>query len=286
MDAANITKSILSITSPGTNLDPTNATLTRDLTRRCNEFAADLKERRPDKFGFFASLPLPDIDASLEELAYALDTLNADGIALMTNVHGLYLGDDALKPVFDALEARGAVVFIHPTSPCVGDGSSQGQSASPLDQYPIPMFEYLFDTARSVMHLFLAGVVDRSPSINFIITHAGGALPPLVDRFTLFASSLPNIPGDVRPATVKAALKRQFYFDLAGFPFPEQIRGLVPGLVGASQLLYGSDIPYTPPPVVTELGKAVNAGIAALFPAEMDQAAVLRGNAAEILGDQ
>lgn len=145
------------------------------------------------------------------------------------------------------------------------------------------MFEFLFETPRAVMNLFMAGVVDRSPSITFIITHAGGALAPLVDRFTLFASSLPNIPGDVSQATVKAALRRQFYFDLAGFPLPEQIRGLVPGLIGAGQLVYGSDIPYTPAAVVTELGKAINAGIAALFPSQADQAAVLRNNAASIL---
>lgn len=283
MQSANISKSILSITSPGTNIDPTNATLTRDVTRRCNEFAAEIKQRRPEQFGFFASLPLPDIDASLAEITYAFDELNADGVALMTNVHGLYLGDDALRPVFEALEARGAVVFIHPTSPCIGDGASDGQPASPLGQYPIPMFEYLFETARATMHLFMAGVVDRSPSITFIITHAGGALPPLVDRFTNFASSLPNIPGNVTPAAVKAALKRQFYFDLAGFPFPEQIRGLVPGLAGAGRLLYGSDIPYTPPAVVVQLGQALNAGIAAVFPAEADQAAVLRNNAAAVL---
>lgn len=284
MASANISKSILSITSPGTNLDPTNATLAKDLSRRVNEFAADIKRRRPEQFGFFASLPLPDVEASLAEIAYALDELDADGVALLTNFHGMYLGDDALRPVFDELEKRGAVVFIHPTSPCIGDGVSDGQPASPLDQYPIPMFEYLFETARATMHLFLAGVVDRSPSVTFIITHAGGALPPLVDRFTNFASSLPNIPGNVTPAAVKAALKRQFYFDLAGFPFPDQIRGLSPGLVGAGRLLYGSDIPYTPPAVVVQLGKALNAGIAAMFPADADQAAILRGNAGDVLG--
>lgn len=281
MANANITKSILSITSPGTHLVPGNDTLARSLTRQCNEFAADIKTRRPDKFGFFASLPLPDVEASLEEIAYAFDELDADGVAILTNAHGVYLGDATLQPVFDALEERGATVFVHPTSPCIGDGQTVAP-ASPLGAYPDPMFEYLFETARAVMNLFLGGVIDRCPSLTFIISHAGGALPPLVDRFTNFASSLPNIPGDASPATVKAALKRQFYFDLAGFPFPDQIHGLL-RFVDEERLLYGSDVPYTPAPVVVQLGKVLNAGIRELWPAAKDRAAILRENAEALL---
>lgn len=283
MQSANISKSIISITSPGTHLDPANLTLARDLTRRCNEFAADIKRRRPDQFGFWASLPLPDVEASLEELAYAMDVLGADGVAVLTNVHGVYLGDPALRDVFDALETRGATVFVHPTSPCIGDGQGgAGSPAAPLGQFPNPMFEFLFDTARAVMNLFIQGVVDRCPSVNFIISHAGGALPPLVDRFTNFASSLPNIPGNVTPAAVKAGLRRQFYFDLAGFPFPDQIHGLL-RFVDAGQLVYGSDIPYTPAEVVVQLGRAVNAGIGQLFGTVAERAAILRDNAEDLL---
>src|SRR5689334_2452781 len=106
MRQANITKSILSITSPGTHLVPGDDALARNITRRCNEFAADLKRRHPDKFGFWASLPLPDVEGSLAEIEYALDTLNADGVAVLTNAHGVYLGDKILDPIFEALNYR------------------------------------------------------------------------------------------------------------------------------------------------------------------------------------
>jgi 6-methylsalicylate decarboxylase len=285
MASANISKSILSITSPGTHLVPGNDTLAKSLTRECNEFAADLKSRHPDKFGFFASLPLPDIEASLEEIKYAFDELDADGVTVLTNAHGLYLGDDELQPVFDALEERGATVFVHPAAPCIGDGQSVSSSAEPLGTYPSPMFEYFFDTARAVMNLFLRGVVDRCPSVTFIISHAGGALPPLVDRFTNFASSLPDadVPGDASPNAVKDGLMRQFYFDLAGFPFPDQIHGLL-RYVDESRLMYGSDMPYTPPPVAVQLGKLLTAGLHGLWPAAEDRAAILRDNAEALFG--
>ena len=104
MQRANISKSILSITSPGTHIVPGDTTLGRSLTRKCNEYAADIKKRRPHQFGFWASLPLPDIEGSIAEIEYAFDTLNADGIVLQTNFHGVYLGDPKLNPVFEALK--------------------------------------------------------------------------------------------------------------------------------------------------------------------------------------
>ncbi|KAJ0418420.1 hypothetical protein BJY00DRAFT_314983 [Aspergillus carlsbadensis] len=151
MAQANITKSILSITSPGTHLIPGNNTHARQLSRQCNEFAADLKRRRPEEFGFWAALPLPDVEGSLAELAYALDHLDADGVAVFTNAHGVHLGDEPLSPLFRELDCRNVTVFVHPTSPCIRSAhpGGQPQPASPLaDSYPAPMFEYLFESAR------------------------------------------------------------------------------------------------------------------------------------------
>ena len=279
MATANISKSIVSISSPGTHLVPGNDVLAVNLTRECNEFAADLKRRNPDKFGFWASLPLPDVPGSLLELAYALDVLNADGIAVLTNVHGVYLGDATLGPIFAELGRRNATVFMHPTSPCIGNGV-QTQASAPLKQYPNPMFEFFFDTARAVINLFVSGTVSRYPGVTYIVAHAGGGLPPVIERFTYFASALLGV--NINSDTVKQAFSHQFYFDLAGFVFPDQIYGLLRD-VNASRILYGSDYPYTPASSVVALAQLMNQDIGAAIPSQQDQVAVYRGNAEALL---
>ncbi|KAL3491715.1 hypothetical protein BJX62DRAFT_251097 [Aspergillus germanicus] len=284
MAEANITKSILSITSPGTHLTPGNNTHARRLTRKCNEFAADLKRRRPEEFGFWAALPLPDVEGSLAELAYAIDYLDANGVAVFTNAHGVYLGDELLEPLFEELDRRNVTVFVHPTSPCIrGAHGHDLQPASPLAEfYPNPMFEYFFESARAVTNLFLSGTVDTFPNITYIISHAGGALPPTIERFTQFASSILGLPLEINSDSVKAAFARSFYFDLAGFVFPDQIYGLL-RYVGARSIVYGSDYPYTPAPGVLAIAETINEYIDEAFPDPRDVQGIFAGNARRIL---
>jgi predicted TIM-barrel fold metal-dependent hydrolase len=289
MAKANISKSILSITDPGTNLvfgaDPEKA---RKLTRDCNVFAADIKKRRPDQFGFWAALPLPDIEGSLKELAFALDELQADGIGVMTNHHGIYLGDPAFDPIFTELNRRRATIFIHPTVPCVAKGcNGLPQSATPLPQFGPAMFEFLFDEARAVINLISSGLAERFPHVKVIVPHGGGTLPSLVERFTGMSEALIRMgymknSHDLSNEAVSETLKNQFYFDLAGFPFPNQIHGLLRH-VGVDQLLYGSDYCYTPAPLAIGLAEKVDAGLRELFKDEDDIAKVYRLNAEELL---
>ncbi|RKK94631.1 hypothetical protein BFJ68_g15124 [Fusarium oxysporum] len=281
MRQANITKSILSITSPGTHLVPGDDALARNITRRCNEFAADLKRRHPDKFGFWASLPLPDVEGSLAEIEYALGTLNADGVAVLTNAHGVYLGDKILDPIFEALNNRNATMFIHPTSPCLRRGNVI-ETAAPLTQYPNPMFEFFFDTARAVVNMFVSGTIDKSPNVTIILSHAGGAVPPLVARFTQFATSILGLPVQISIQSVKKAFQTQFSFDLAGFVFPDQIQGLLP-YVDASRILYGSDYPYTPEAGVLGLAEVMNQELPRVFKRRSSQKAIYNGNTMKLI---
>jgi predicted TIM-barrel fold metal-dependent hydrolase len=281
METTNITKSIISITSPGTHLVPNNNALARKLTRYCNEFASELKHRSPSKFGFWASLPMPDVPGSLDEITYALDTLHADGFTMETNHHGTYLGDKSLDPIFAELNRRKAIIFIHPTTPCLPNG---GEKAIPLPQFPRPMFEFLFDTARAVMNLFLSGTVAACPNITFIVPHVGGALPPLINRFATIPTvlSLPGVDTHVNPTWVKERLNSQFYFDTAGWAFPEQIQGLLP-YVTVERMLYGSDFPYTPLKAVQVLSADHDKYLKDVFPERADQEALCTGNARKLL---
>ena len=164
----------------------------------------------------------------------------ADGVALLTNAGGTYLGDPALEPIFDELDRRHARVLLHPTSPPCWEHTSLGR--------PRPMLEFLLDTTRAVTNLVLNGTVARHPDIAFVVPHAGAALPVIVDRLVAFG----RILGDVDPATVIERDLAGLHYDLAGFPLPRQLDALL-ALTTVEHLHYGSDYPFTPEPVVTHL---------------------------------
>lgn len=186
------------------------------------------------------------IEGSIEELAFAFDHLSVDGVALLTNVDGTYLGDPALEPVFDELERRHARVFLHPTSPPCWEHTSLGR--------PRPMLEFLFDTTRAVVDLVLKGTLARHRNIEFIVPHAGATLPVIADRVAAFSLILTDVAEGV---DVIADLAR-LHYDLAGFPVPRQLDAIL-GLTTLEHLHYGSDYPFTPEFVV-ELAAAPLAG--------------------------
>jgi predicted TIM-barrel fold metal-dependent hydrolase len=295
MSVGNVSKSMLSISSPGTHIVPGNDELGRNLTRECNAYAADLKKRYSDKFGVWAALPLPDVEASLAEIDRAVEE-GCDGFGLMTNYHGNYVGGAALDPVFDKLNEIGATVFIHPTKPCIKlsseTSSAQTTDALPLgQQYPIPVFEFFFDTARAVINLFGTGTVDRCPNMKFIIPHAGGALPPLMTRFIQFSSVVPG--GRILDATtVRKQLDEQFYFDLAGFAFDGesggngQVKAFVEGFnISYERLLYGSDFPFTQTPYVKMFADRMRIGLESLFSGK-EREAIYHDNAVALLNKE
>ena len=280
MDDIGISKSILSITSPGTHLVPGNEIMARDLTRNCNVFASNLKKTHPTRFGFWASLPLPDVRGSLAEIPVALDELNADGFVLQTNHQGLYLGDPAFEPVFSLLNERKATVFIHPTEPCIAaSAGSACVAATPLTKYASPMLEFYFDTARCVSDLLISGTVFRNPHITFLISHCGGVLPALIERVAAISTAWLGQP--LSTDMVRELFKKQFFFDLAGFPFPDQIHGML-RLVDSSRFLYGSDFPFTPGEVVRRLAAGLDTNLPGIFSVE-EVKDILARNAEKLL---
>jgi 6-methylsalicylate decarboxylase len=251
MDSWGVGAAVLSVSSPGTHFGDNAAA--RALSRQVNEFGAGVARKYPSRFGHFASLPLPDVAGSLEELRYALDELDSDGVTVETNARGAYLGDESFEPVWAELSRRQAVVFVHPTSPACAETICLGR--------PAPMMEFIFDTARAVSDLLLRGVLTRHPDIEWIFTHGGGALPLLADRLEMFRSAFAGAAGsafgsDDAP-TVQAQLRR-LWFDMAGTPFPNQVPALVKAF-GSDRVLYGSDYCWTPAPGVTAQVASVDA---------------------------
>lgn len=241
MKAGGISKSYLSISSPGVHFgDDAKA---KELARQVNDHAASLAQRHPGKFGSFASLPLPDVDAALEEIAHADDEFHADGFTLLTNYHGIYLGDKHFEHIFEELNRRKAKVFLHPTTGCSCIGG-RPQLFKPLS-YPSPVMEFFFDTARAVVNLIMSGTISRYVNITFLIPHCGAVLPPLIDRLSNFATKILASDADFTIEDIQHIFRERFYYDLAGFSMQNQIHGTL-RWAGPERLLYGSDYPYTP----------------------------------------
>jgi predicted TIM-barrel fold metal-dependent hydrolase len=235
MEHNRIAKAVLSISSPGVHFgdDAAAATLARDV----NTYASDVSAEHPNRFAFFASLPLPCVEAAVDEAVHAIDTLGARGVILMSNSEGTYLGDPALDPLWEVLDARGAVVFEHPTSP-------PGAAVLALGR-PRPMLEFMFETTRTITDLIFAGVQERFPNIRFVIPHCGATLSVVVDRIELFRSLLPGSHDRAQSTLTTRQQLQRFWYDLAGTPFPAPAKALV-DVVGSDQLLYGSDYCWTP----------------------------------------
>src|SRR5262249_61262222 len=165
MDRDGIATSIVSI-SPGLWFGDVAAT--RKISREWNEYAADLARDHRGRFAVFATLPLPDVDASLREIEHALDTLGAVGFGLVTNYGDKWPGDPAFAPVFDELNRRKAVVYFHPTESPAFENI--------LPNVPPPMIEFPFDTTRAIVSLLFGGTVARCPKISWNFSTCGCTL--------------------------------------------------------------------------------------------------------------
>ena len=254
MDKAGVATAFLSCSTPGVWLGD-EFTIERDeavaLARDMNDYAARIMSDLKGRFGLFATLPLPDVDASLREIEYAFNTLHADGVGLLTSYGNHWLGEKMFEPVFDELNRRNAVVYTHPTDASCCHSLANANPAT---------LEWLTDTARSIMSMISenpsavggagggrgrgAGTpspATRYANIKFIWSHAGGSLVGVASRVvgTISAENLAH------PAEPNSRLYhiRRFYYDTAGSANPILMQALAK-LAGSSQIVLGSDFPF------------------------------------------
>jgi 6-methylsalicylate decarboxylase len=220
---------ILSVSTPGTaflSAPADAAALARDL----NDYTAELVAAQPDRYGFFATVPMPNIDESVAEISRALDELKADGVVLPANNAGTYLGQDGQDPLFAALNDRSAVVFIHPA-----------ELPGPIVPNIAPFAaDFLLDTSRAAYLLVCNGIRTRYPNIRFILSHAGGFVPYASHRMAVAMTadtgrSWADILDDFA----------SFYFDTAlsssAAALPTLLAFAKPG-----HITFGSDWPFAP----------------------------------------
>ena len=259
---------ILSISTP--HIHRGDDAVAARLARTVNDELSAVCRRHPDCLGFATLLPVPAVEASIEEAWRGFDELGALGVKLPSNGAGIYLGDPALEPLMAFLDERAAVVTVHPSLP----------SAVPQGIFtagPAPLFEYIADTTRAVLNLMAHGVIDRYPHIRWIVPHAGSFVPAIAHRLTGISKVL--VPaGLMEPISVMDNL-RSLYWDLAGDARPVMLEGLM-HIADPTHLLYGSDTPYTPTPI-TALNKEDLAADPQIAPIAQ---AVFHDNAARLYG--
>jgi predicted TIM-barrel fold metal-dependent hydrolase len=268
MDAYDIAKAILSVSTPGVHPEPgkRDDRAAREMARELNDFAAQLARSHPARFGFFATLTLPDVEGALTEAEYALDTLGAAGVILLANTGGEYLGAAAHEPLFAELNRRRAVVLVHPSS----------LPGPPVPGVPPFAADFLLDTTRAAYRLVQSGVVRRHPELRVILAHAGGFLPYASHR--LMAALLAE--GGRAPDEPLDDL-RSFWFDTALSGSPAALPSLL-AFAKPGHVLFGSDWPYAPAPAVSYFTGQLDA-YAALDAA--GHSAIDRGNAATLFGE-
>jgi 6-methylsalicylate decarboxylase len=231
MDKGGVATSMTSITTPALRfLDEAAA---RKLARECNDYTAKLVADSKGRFGMFAVMPMPYVEGTLHEIAYALDTLKADGIALLTSYGDKWLGDPAFTPVMEELNRRQAVVYTHPTTAhCCGNL---------IPDVPDSIIEWATDTTRTIASIVFSGTAARFRDMKMIFSHGGGTLPFLTERFVRLPVINKNLAMRV-PNGVEAELKR-FYYDTAQAAHPYALASLTK-LIPVSQIVFGTDFPY------------------------------------------
>jgi len=244
MDSHGIATGVLSVSTPGVHLG--KDTEARKWAREVNEYTADLVRSDPGRFGLFATLTLPDVDGAIAEAEYALDTLHADGVILLANNAGRYLGDPGFAPLLAYLHHRQAIVFVHP-------GELPGD---PVPGIPTFTADFLLDTTRTAISLILSGAMKKYHGIKFILAHAGGFVPYIAYRILLTMVSQENKARQLltladqkhQVPRLLAPLKR-FYYDVALSSTPAALPSLFE-IAEPTHVLYGSDFPFALPAAV------------------------------------
>ncbi len=224
MDAHKIATAMFSVSTPGAYIG--DAAEAREVARALNVETAQIVAKNPSRFGFFATLCLPDVEGSIDEARRAFSELKADGIVLMTNTDGIYMGDPSLEPLMAVLNEHRAVVFLHP-------GALPAQPAAGVPAY---VADFLLDTVRTAVGICKADWFEKFPNVRFILSHAGGFIPFAAYRIARACAR----DGD---ATAGMKQLKQFYMDTALASSPTSLPSLF-AFADTSHITFGSDLPY------------------------------------------
>ena len=245
MNASHTTAAMISFPNP--DITSFRESRLAELLRESNDYAMGLVRKYPNRYGLFASIPMPYVNGARAEIARALDELHADGILLLTSYNNKWLGDPSFEPVMRDLNDRHAVAFVHPTtSPCCRNLIPGIRDA---------VVEYETDTARTIASIVFSGTAQRFPHIKFIFCHAGGTMPNLIERFTTATLHDPALASRIPEGVI--AYLRAFHYDTAQAANQEALGDLLK-IVPSEQVLFGTDFPWRKAPSQVRAIEAMN----------------------------
>jgi len=266
MDEAGIDVAILSISTPGIQMR--DRYVGRDLARKCNEFADSLISEYPKRFGAFAGLSMSNTDDAIDEVKYALDVLKLDGVVLFTNTNGIYLGDLYWRPLFNELQHRKTVVYVHPNASPDPIAHTLGLTDNLID--------FPGDTTRAIAQMHYGGTFAATPDVKYIFSHAGGTVPYLAGRFAIVDEM--KIMGDSSARGTAAETFRKLYWDTA-LAWSDPVLHTLRQIAGPNKVLFGTDFPYLRRDMAIQCKKLIG-GSAELSAEEKKQ--VLGNNALDL----
>lgn len=255
---------VISLTTPGTHVE--TASNAARLATLVNDAFADVVQIKHGRFEALATLPLNDPAASVREFRRCSEGLGLPGAMLFSNINGVALSDARYWPLYEAANDRGAVLYIHPTSPAGVEAMT--------DFWLMPLVGFLFDTSLAAAKIVFSGVAERFPRIRWVLCHLGGAIPYMAERldrgyeaFRECRANIPKPPGEYL---------KNFYYDTVHFD-PRALQ-LCIDFAGAEHILAGSDYPHQ----IGSISKMLDS-IRALNVGDADRQAILGGNAARLL---
>ncbi len=222
-------------------------------TREINEEFAELCRRFPKIFGFVATLPLPNVEGSIEEFKYATEKLGALGVKVASNSDGVYLGDEQLDPIFNVLNEKISLVIIHPSP------ARELPRKNVVTGKVMALFEYPADTTRAVLNMLANRTLEKFPRLKIIVPHCGSFLPYMKQRADSMFKMLASM--NLMDSVNFAADFEKLFFDTAGDPMPEQFDMLLK-VTSLDKIIFGTDYPYVPAQVVLGRKKLFDAELA------------------------
>ena len=263
LEAEGVDTQVITLTTPGTHVESPAYAAT--LARLVNDaFARIIAERGP-RFSALATLPLNDPAASVVELRRAIDELHLPGAMLFSNVNGVALADERFWPLYEAANDYGGVLHIHPTSPVGVEAMTQ--------YWLMPLVGFLMDTTLAAAHLVFAGVAERFPRIKWVLSHLGGAVPYMAERFDRGFHNFAECRRRIDRAP--SEYLRTWYYDTVNFD-PRALR-LAIDFAGVDHILAGSDYPHQIGSIPSMLSS-----IRGLDLTDAERVAILGGNAARL----